>query len=74
MSYINKLEKYLVLFFCFLALSSYAQSSKISRISIEGNRRVEKDAILNQIQTKVGQVYTLKDVRSSIESIYATKK
>src|SRR3989338_10962623 len=70
MSYINKLEKYLVLVFCFLALSSYAQSSKISKISIEGNRRVEKDAILNQIQTKVGASYTSKEVRSSIESIY----
>ncbi len=70
MSYINKLEKFLVLFFCFLALSSYAQSSKVIRILIEGNRRVEKDAILNQIQTKVGQPYTPKDVRTSIENIY----
>lgn len=51
-------------------MSSYAQSSKVIKIAIEGNRRVEKDAILNQIQTKVGQAYTLKDVRTSIENIY----
>ena len=70
MSYINRLEKFLSLFFCLLALSSYAQSSKVVRILIEGNRRVEKDAILNQIQTKVGHPYTSKDIRTSIENIY----
>ena len=70
MSYISKLEKFFIFVFCFLAVSLYAQSSKVVRISIEGNHRVEKDAILNQIQTKVGQPYTLKDVRTSIENIY----
>ncbi len=86
MSYIKKLEKYhsrrcghgiqLVLVFCLLALPlplclpSYAQSSKILKITIEGNRRVEKDAILNQMQTKTGHVYSPTEVRTSIENIY----
>jgi len=42
----------------------------IHRVSIEGNRRVEKDAILNQIKTKPRTPYSQDQVKSSIQSIY----
>ena len=42
----------------------------ISQIIVEGNDKIEKDAILAQIQSKVGDVYSLEQVRGDVLRLY----
>ena len=49
-----------------------AQRNVVSEIIIRGNKKIEKDAVLERLVTKVGQVLTAKSVRSDVEEIFNT--
>jgi outer membrane protein insertion porin family len=44
---------------------------KIARISIDGNDRIEDDAIARVIKTKPGDVYNLKSISEDLKAIFA---
>jgi len=44
--------------------------TKILSIKVKGNRRVETDAILNQVIAKPGRTFYSKQIRDSIQNIY----
>ncbi|MCG6911972.1 MAG: outer membrane protein assembly factor BamA [Deltaproteobacteria bacterium] len=46
-------------------------SEKIEAIRIEGNRRIEKDAIMRYIRTKPGDIYVPKDLSDDLKSVYS---
>lgn len=64
---------FLFAFICFLNVFAYAQeaSFRISEIVINGNRKVEKDAILEKIKIKSGDIYIRANARTDIESIFS---
>ncbi len=65
-------QKWIIFCVTFLGVQTLAfgQEVKIEKIHIEGNHRVERAAILNQITTRSGTLYSSKQVRKSIENIY----
>jgi outer membrane protein insertion porin family len=46
------------------------QQEIVAEISIKGNNRIESDAILRQVKTKVGSIYQANQVTKDIRSIY----
>lgn len=46
------------------------QHETVTEIRVEGNDRIEADAILRQIQTKVGSIYKKDQVTQDLRSIY----
>lgn len=52
-------------------LPSFAfAENKIVEVSVKGNRRVETGAILNQVETRVGSLYSREKIRKSVVNIY----
>lgn len=51
-------------------LSLFGQE-KIAEIRLEGNRRIETDAIMRYIRTKPGDVYVPKKLSDDLKSVYA---
>ncbi len=44
---------------------------RVAKVSVEGNQRIETDAILKNIQTKPGDVYLTKSLTQDLKSVYA---
>lgn len=45
-------------------------SGKVSRIEVTGNRKIEKDAILAKLVSKVGEPYSLLTVREDVNELF----
>jgi len=44
---------------------------KVMRVTVEGNKRIESDAILRIVQTKPGDVYLARSLTQDLKSVYA---
>lgn len=43
---------------------------KIKAIEVSGNRKIEKDAILSKLVSKVGETYSAQSIREDVETLF----
>lgn len=53
-----------------IAFAQTKDKSRISKISVQGNRKIETDAILQKIQSKVGQKLESEKVQDDVKAIF----
>jgi len=61
---------YFTLFFILTLLSFPAHAQKIKDIRIEGNKRIEKQVILDNLSIRSGKEFNLKRLNSSVKNLY----
>ncbi len=67
----QKLIKICIIIFLFLVVNTlFAENNRIFRINILGNEKIEKDAIMPFISSKVGDVFSPDKVKQDVKSIY----
>ncbi len=60
----------MILFVCLYSVQSWGQTVK--SIKIQGNRKIEKDAISQKLVNKVGSPLSLKGVREEVQTLFDT--
>ena len=63
------MRKLVVILFSFL-YSNIALAAPISSIEVEGNRKVEKAAVIAALESKVGSELNAKTIEDDIHNIY----
>ncbi len=56
----------------FPAIGSAAEAATVSRIDVEGNRRVEKETVISYVTIVPGRPYTTADLDESLKALIAT--
>lgn len=71
----NRIFSPFLLLFSFLLCAfsaSPAWSQNVSQIVIQGNKKIEKEAIESKLATKVGEAYTKENVRKDVQQLFET--